>query len=159
MCLLSNFLFSNLVCFWSCHFFSLFSSLGSRPASDSLIGRSIKEHGGNRQHSCLDDTASSPVISFTKATSLQKNLKKEASQGFSGTHFKVFKTVVFVFHFYLYFFQPELKLNYMENYCELLFQGKSAFQKKIGFMKSGKDAGSKDAGFSLSNFFFFFFCI
>lgn len=74
--------------------------------------KKIKEHGGNRQHSCLDDTASSPVISFTKATSLQKNLKKEASQGFSGTHFK----------------------------------GKSAFQKKIGFMKSGKDAGSKDAG-------------
>ncbi|XWS25498.1 hypothetical protein CRYUN_Cryun27aG0073200 [Craigia yunnanensis] len=75
--------------------------------------KKIKEHGSNQQHSYLDDTASSPVISLSK-----KNCKKEASvdlldfsQGFSGTHFK----------------------------------GKSAFQKKFGFLKSGK-AGSKDAG-------------
>ncbi|XWS21303.1 hypothetical protein CRYUN_Cryun30bG0044100 [Craigia yunnanensis] len=75
--------------------------------------KKIKEHCSNQQHSYLDDTASSPVISFSK-----KNFKKEASidlldfsQGFSGTHFK----------------------------------GKLAFQKKIGFLKSGK-TGSKDAG-------------
>ncbi|KAL4278580.1 hypothetical protein GQ457_03G035030 [Hibiscus cannabinus] len=50
----------------------------------------IREHGSNQQHSYLDDTASSPVISFSK-----KNCKKEASidlldfsQGFSGTHLK-----------------------------------------------------------------------
>ncbi|XP_039023946.1 protein SOB FIVE-LIKE 6-like isoform X2 [Hibiscus syriacus] len=49
-----------------------------------------KEHGSNQQHSYLDDTASSPVISFSK-----NNCKKEASidlldfsQGFSGTHLK-----------------------------------------------------------------------
>lgn len=31
--------------------------------------KKIKEHGSNQQHSYLDDTASSPVISFTKASS------------------------------------------------------------------------------------------
>ncbi|XP_039050270.1 protein SOB FIVE-LIKE 6-like [Hibiscus syriacus] len=50
----------------------------------------IKDHGSNQQHSYLDDTASSPVISFSK-----KSCKKEVSmdlldfsQGFSGTHLK-----------------------------------------------------------------------
>ncbi|XP_039052296.1 protein SOB FIVE-LIKE 6-like [Hibiscus syriacus] len=50
----------------------------------------IKDHGSNQQHSYLDDTASSPVISFSK-----KCCKKEVSmdlldfsQGFSGTQLK-----------------------------------------------------------------------
>ncbi|KAK8489871.1 hypothetical protein V6N13_103517 [Hibiscus sabdariffa] len=70
----------------------------------------IKEDcSNNRQHSCLDDTASSP-----------KNFKREASielldfsQGFSGTHG--------------------------------FPQGKPVFQKKNGFLKSGKTS-SKHAG-------------
>ncbi|KAK6277619.1 hypothetical protein POUND7_017942 [Theobroma cacao] len=93
-------------------------SFSSAPSAPELARKSsknkkkINEHGSNQQHSYLDDTASSPVISFPK------NCKKDSSmdvldfsQGFSGTHFK----------------------------------GKSAFQKKFGFLKSGK-AGSKDAG-------------
>ncbi|GMI78475.1 hypothetical protein like AT4G33800 [Hibiscus trionum] len=51
----------------------------------------IKEHcGNNQQHSCLDDTASSPLINFP-----EKKFNEEGSielsdfsQGFSGTHFK-----------------------------------------------------------------------
>ncbi|XP_039023353.1 uncharacterized protein LOC120155984 isoform X2 [Hibiscus syriacus] len=77
--------------------------------------RKIKENCGNEQHSCLDDTASSPVIGFS-----EKNFKKEGSvelsgfsQGFSGTHFK----------------------------------GKSAFQKKLGFLKSGKTSSKHADGF------------
>ncbi|XP_017633151.1 protein SOB FIVE-LIKE 5-like isoform X1 [Gossypium arboreum] len=75
--------------------------------------KQMKEHcSNNQQHSFLDDTASSPVISFS-----EKNINKDTSmelldfsQGFSGTHFK----------------------------------GKSSsFQKKLGFLKSGK-AGSKN---------------
>ncbi|MFQ6628710.1 hypothetical protein Gotur_007804 [Gossypium turneri] len=64
--------------------------------------KKMKEHcSNNQQHSYLDDTASSPVTSFS-----EKNINKDASmEGFSGTHFK----------------------------------GKSSsFQKKLGFLKSGK---------------------
>ncbi|XP_012448147.1 protein SOB FIVE-LIKE 5 isoform X2 [Gossypium raimondii] len=81
--------------------------------------KKIKEHGSNQQHSYLDDTASSPVISFSK-----KNCRKEASidlldfsQGFSGTHIK----------------------------------GKSAFHKKIGFLKSGKTSSKDSGGFQEGN--------
>ncbi|TYI92960.1 hypothetical protein E1A91_D02G105400v1 [Gossypium mustelinum] len=75
--------------------------------------KKMKEHcSNNQQHSYLDDTASSPVTSFS-----EKNINKDSSmelldfsQGFSGTHFK----------------------------------GKSSsFQKKLGFLKTGK-AGSKN---------------
>ncbi|XP_039037880.1 protein SOB FIVE-LIKE 6-like [Hibiscus syriacus] len=75
----------------------------------------IKEDcSNNRHHSCLDDTASSPVISFS-----EKNFKGEASieldfsQGFSGTHFK----------------------------------GKSASQKTLDFLKSGKTSSKHAGGF------------
>ncbi|XVF64202.1 hypothetical protein PTKIN_Ptkin09bG0149200 [Pterospermum kingtungense] len=67
-----------------------FCSAHEAAKKSSKNKKKIKEHGSNPQHSYLDDTASSPVVSFSK-----KNLKKEASidlldfsQGFSGTHFK-----------------------------------------------------------------------
>ncbi|XVE95041.1 hypothetical protein REPUB_Repub02eG0062100 [Reevesia pubescens] len=50
-------------------------SFSSAPAAPEPAKRSsknkkkIKEHGSNQQHSYLDDTASSPVISFSKASS------------------------------------------------------------------------------------------
>ena len=40
------------------------------PANKSSKNKKkIKEHGSNQQHSYLDDTASSPVITFSKASS------------------------------------------------------------------------------------------
>ncbi|KAL6317699.1 hypothetical protein AAG906_030453 [Vitis piasezkii] len=70
--------------------------------------KKIKDPCTKQQHSSLDDTASSPVLSFSKKkfspTSDQGSMEHglDFSQGFSATHFK----------------------------------GKSAFQKHIGFFKS-----------------------
>ncbi|XP_021889623.1 uncharacterized protein LOC110808436 [Carica papaya] len=58
-----------------------------------------QEYGRNYQrHSCLDDTASSPVIGFSKKFSLSKNKAStdehvvDFSHGFSATYFEVFPT-------------------------------------------------------------------
>ncbi|KAE8714383.1 hypothetical protein F3Y22_tig00110198pilonHSYRG00273 [Hibiscus syriacus] len=70
--------------------------------------KKIKENCCNQQHSCLDDTASSPGKNFKKEASVELS---GFSESFSGTHFK----------------------------------GESAFQKKLGFLKSGKTS-AKHAG-------------
>ncbi|XP_044510691.1 protein SOB FIVE-LIKE 5-like isoform X2 [Mangifera indica] len=54
----------------------------SELAQESKKKNKIKQHGRIQQHSCLDDTASSP---FPKNITVSKN---EGSQGFSATHFK-----------------------------------------------------------------------
>uniref|UniRef100_A0A5B7CC41 Uncharacterized protein n=1 Tax=Davidia involucrata TaxID=16924 RepID=A0A5B7CC41_DAVIN len=83
--------------------------------------KKIKEHKGKQQHSYLDDTASSPVLSFSKKNvALSSNEASMEhvlgfSQGFSATHFK----------------------------------GKSAFKKHFGFLQSsipGKPASEAAGG-------------
>ncbi|KAL4271375.1 hypothetical protein GQ457_13G020500 [Hibiscus cannabinus] len=91
-------------------------SFSSHPATpEQPVKKNSKIKKQIKHHSCLDDTASSPLINFS-----QKNIKKEAStelsdfsRGFSGTHFK----------------------------------GKSAFQKELGFLKSGKTSYKHAGGF------------
>uniref|UniRef100_A0A5B7CAE5 Uncharacterized protein n=1 Tax=Davidia involucrata TaxID=16924 RepID=A0A5B7CAE5_DAVIN len=90
------------------HFHEDYTSSASEQAKKIKKKHKIKEHRGKQQHSYLDDTASSPVLSFSKKNvALSSN---EASmdhvlgfsQGFSATHFK----------------------------------GKSAFRKHFGFLQS-----------------------
>ncbi|XP_040950115.1 protein SOB FIVE-LIKE 5 isoform X2 [Gossypium hirsutum] len=84
--------------------------------------KKIKEHGSNQQHSYLDDTASSPVVSFSKERSFNR---------FVGLFTRL--------------------LGYTYKGMPPFFQGKSAFHKKIGFLKSGKTSSKDSGGFQEGN--------
>ncbi|XP_041016456.1 protein SOB FIVE-LIKE 5-like [Juglans microcarpa x Juglans regia] len=79
-----------------CYFYSSSASERDRKNKSKI---KAKEHGRHRLHSSLDDTASSPALSFSKVDSTlygnedSKENLLNFSQGFSATHFEVKSTV------------------------------------------------------------------
>ncbi|KAA8528451.1 hypothetical protein F0562_035806 [Nyssa sinensis] len=70
--------------------------------------KKIKEHKGKQQHSYLDDTASSPILSFSK-----KNVAFSANEA-----------------------SMENVLGFSQGNSATQFKGKSAFRKHFGFLQS-----------------------
>ncbi|KAK9271321.1 hypothetical protein L1049_026911 [Liquidambar formosana] len=83
------------------HFCSASSAYSESSSKKSKRKMKMKKHGSKEQHSYLDDTASSPVLSLSKKNLTPSNHQGpmdhvlDFSQGFSATHYKVIIFLLF----------------------------------------------------------------
>ncbi|KAK8486484.1 hypothetical protein V6N12_067715 [Hibiscus sabdariffa] len=112
-------------------------SFCSHPATpEQPVKKNSKIKKQIKQHSCLDDTASSPLINFSQASST-----------ILYTCLHQYGYCVDLKVWCIYRRTSRKKLQQSCRTFHKVFRGKSAFQKELGFLKSGKTSYQHAGGF------------